>query len=151
VGPARLDETLPTLTILMLERSGGSTGGWPLSLAHTGGKPLFTHWVHAEYMVGSETKYPAWTHWAHFDYFLILLQFAPNLPTQIPTRYMLSIFKKYPAQNLPRVVLIYPLGSWWVLFECTQPSDRQVSGWVLCKNTQHVPSGYLGEQIVGKM
>ena len=26
--------------------------------AVTGGEPLFTHWVHAEYMVGSETKYP---------------------------------------------------------------------------------------------
>ena len=33
----------------------------------TGGEPLFTHWVCAEYMVGSETKYPAWTHWVHFD------------------------------------------------------------------------------------
>ena len=36
---------------------------------HTGGKPLFTYWVCTEYMMGSETKYPAWTHQVHFDYF----------------------------------------------------------------------------------
>ena len=112
-------------------------------LAFTGGKPLFTHWVHGEYMVGSETKYPVWTKQVHFDYFLITfviypqfthpnthqvhveyfqkvpstepteggsdlptgfilinLHFAHNLLTQIPTRHILSIFTKYPAQQL---------------------------------------------------
>ena len=48
--------------------------------AYTGGKPLFTHWVCAEYMVGSETKYPAWTHQVHFDYFY-------NLPPIHPPKY----------------------------------------------------------------
>ena len=46
----------------------------------TGGKPLFTHRVCAEYMVGSETKYPAWTHWVHFDRFC-------NLPPICPLKY----------------------------------------------------------------
>ena len=49
-------------------------------LVFTGGEPLFTHWVHGEYMVGSETKYPAWTHRAHFDYFY-------NLPPIHPPKY----------------------------------------------------------------
>ena len=43
----------------------------------TGGEPLFTHWVHGKYMVGSETKYPAWTHWVHVDYFLITFTICP--------------------------------------------------------------------------
>ena len=43
----------------------------------TGGEPLFTHWVHGEYMVGSETKYPAWTHRVHFDYILIIFTICP--------------------------------------------------------------------------
>ena len=30
-------------------------------------------------------------------------------------------------------------------------NDQQVPGWVLCKNTQHVPGGYLGGQSVGEM
>ena len=111
---------------------------------HTGGKPLFTHWVCGEYMVGSEAKYPAWTHQVHFGYFLITLTicpqfthpnthqvhveyfqkvpstepaeggfdlptgfiqinftFRPQLLTQIPTGYMLSIFTKYPPRYPP--------------------------------------------------
>ena len=58
--------------------------------------------------------------------FWLLLQFTLNLPTQIPTRYMLSIFKKYPAQNLLRVVLIYPLGSFWLILQFTQNSLTQI-------------------------
>jgi hypothetical protein len=46
----------------------------------TGGEPLFTHWVCGEYMVGSETKYPAWTHRVHFDYFY-------NSPPICPPKY----------------------------------------------------------------
>ena len=46
---------------------------------------------------------------------------------------------------------IYPSGSWWVLPECIHLDDQLVSGWVLCKNTQHVPGGYFGGQSVGKM
>ena len=50
-----------------------------MAISITGGEPLFTHWVCAEYMVGSETKYPAWTHRVHFDYFC-------NLPPKkVPT------------------------------------------------------------------
>ena len=47
---------------------------------YTGGKPLFTHWVCGEYMVGSETKYPAWTRWVHFDHFC-------NSPPICPVKY----------------------------------------------------------------
>ena len=45
--------------------------------AYTGGEPLFTHWAHGEYMVGSETKYPAWAHQVHVDYFLITFTIYP--------------------------------------------------------------------------
>ena len=47
---------------------------------HTGGEPLFTHQVRAEYMVGSETKYPAWTHRVYFDHFC-------NSPPICPLKY----------------------------------------------------------------
>ena len=48
------------------------------SIAHTGGKPLFTHQVHAEFIVGSEPKYPAWAHQVHLDYFY-------SSPTNLPS------------------------------------------------------------------
>ena len=54
-------------------------------------------------------------------------------------------------QRIHQIPTGYILITWWVLFKGTQPSDQWVSGWVLCKNTQNVPSGYLGEWIVGKM
>ena len=68
----------------------------------TGGEPLFTHWVCAEYMVGSETKYPAWTHWAHFDHFC-------NLPPICPPK--------------------YPPGTCWVFLQSTHHRTRQGWSW----------------------
>ena len=61
----------------------------------------------------------------------LLLQFTPNLSTQIPTGYMLSIFKKYPAQNPLRVVLIYTLGSFWLILRFTHNLLTQI------------PTGYI--------
>ena len=99
-------------------------GRWPRYRGQgspTGSKPLFTHWVHGEYMVGSETKYPAWTHRVHFDYFLITFtirtQFAhPNthqvhveyfykVPTQIATDHQVGYIQKIPTKN--------PVGKCW--------------------------------------
>ena len=44
----------------------------------TGGKPLFTHWVYAEFIVGFEPKYSAWAYQAHWDYFCNLLSKPPS-------------------------------------------------------------------------
>ena len=63
-------------------------------VAHTGGKPLFTHWVRGEYMVGSKTKYPAWTHWAHFDYFLITFAICPQFIHPNTHRVHVEYFQK---------------------------------------------------------
>ena len=63
----------------------------------TGGEPLFTHRVRGEYMVGSETKYPAWAHRVHVDYFLITstiyLQFTHPNTHQVHVEY----FQKVPS------------------------------------------------------
>ena len=64
----------------------------PGMVAITGGKPLFTHQVCVEFIVGSEPKYPAWAHQVHLDYFC-------NLPTSLPS--------------------ICPPGTCWVFSEST--------------------------------
>ena len=46
--------------------------------ANTGGKGSITQWVHAEYMVGSETIHLAFTYWVRGGYFL-------KVPTKVPT------------------------------------------------------------------
>ena len=104
---------------------------------YTGGKPLFTHWVCGEYVVGSETKYPAWTHWVHFDYILITFTICPQIthpnthqvhveyfykvPTQIPTDCQAGYIQKVPTKN--------PVGIW--------VSEL----WAKCKINQNEPSG----------
>ena len=45
---------------------------------HTGGKGSITQWVHAEYMVGSETIHPSFTQWVRGGYF-------SKVPTKVPT------------------------------------------------------------------
>ena len=64
---------------------------------HTGGEPLFTHWVCGEYMVGSETKYPAWTHQAHFDYFLITFTIYPQYTHPNTHQVHVEYFQKVPS------------------------------------------------------
>ena len=44
----------------------------------TGGKGSITQWVHAEYMVGSETIRPSFTQWVRGGYF-------SKVPTKVPT------------------------------------------------------------------
>ena len=44
----------------------------------TRGKGSITQWVHAEYMVGSETIHPLFTQWVRGGYFL-------KVPTKVPT------------------------------------------------------------------
>ena len=107
---------------------------WVQQAGYTGGKPLFTHRVRAEYMVGSETKYPpgtcwvfsksthhrtrrGWpwfTHWVHLYYFYI----SPTL---------------HPPK--------YPLGTCWVFLQSTHPDTHQSSRWVHSKSTHQEPSG----------
>ena len=74
---------------------------------YTGGKPLFTHWVHAEYMVGSETKYPAWTHWVHFDHFCNSPPIRPLKYPQVHVEY----FQKVPTPEPAEGGLDLPTGS----------------------------------------
>ena len=129
----------------------------PLSSLFTGGEPLFTHWVCAEYMVGSETKYPAWTHWVHFDYFC-------NLPPICPPKYppatcwvfsksthhrtcwgwpwfthwvCLDYFYISPTLCSPK----YPLGTCWVFLQSTHSDTCQSLRWVHSKSTHQEPSG----------
>ena len=126
-----------------------------------------TLWVHCEFF----DKYPLGTFWSHGGYFLnepstnskqvaqahyehitrSFLKETEGFFHKVSARYFLVWIVKGIKGFACDSTNIYPLGSWWVLFECTQPGNQQVSGWVLCKNTQHVPSGYLGEQIVGEM
>ena len=47
--------------------------------ANTGGKGSITQWVHAEYIVGSETICLPFTQWARGGYF-------SKVPTKVPTR-----------------------------------------------------------------
>ena len=65
-----------------------------LPITFTGGKPLFTHQVHGEYMVGSETKYPAWTHQVHFDYILITFTIFPQFAHLNTHRVHVEYFRK---------------------------------------------------------
>ena len=91
----------------------------------TGGEPLFTHWAHGEYMVGSETKYPAWAHRVHVDYFLITFTIYPQfthpnthrahfeyfykVPTQIPADCWAGYIQKVPTKN--------PVGKFWLNYK----------------------------------
>ena len=117
------------------------------------------------------TKYPVGTFWSHGGYFLNEPSTNSKRVAQAHYEHITRSFLKETEGFFHKVSArfffvwivkgikgfarnstnIYPLGSWWVLFECTQPDDRRVSGWVLCKNTQNLPSGYLGERIVGEM
>ena len=97
----------------------------------TGGKPLFTHWIHGEYMVGSETKYPAWTHQVHFDYFLIAFTIYPQF-THPNTHWVhVEYFYKAPTQ-IP--------ADWWIGYSC-EFIEGLFKKYPLCD--QNVPSGYL--------
>ena len=117
------------------------------------------------------TKYPLGTFWSHSGYFLnepltnskqvaqayyehIMRSFLKETKGffhKVSAGYFLVWIVKGIKGFARNSTNIYPLGSWWVFSECTQPGARRVSGWVLCKNTQHVPSGYLGERSVGEM
>ena len=70
---------------------------------------------------------------------------------KVSARYFLMWIVKGIKGFACNLTNIYPLGSWWVLSKCTHLDGRRVPGWVLCKNTQHVPSGYLGGRIVGEL
>ena len=95
--------------------------------------PLGTWWVHGGFWNKIPSMDPPGPFWLLFDYFY-------NLPTQIPTRYMLSIFKKYLAQNLLRVVLIYPLGSFWLILHFAHNSLTQIpTGYILSIFTKYPP------------
>ena len=61
---------VPALIAILMSSTAGE--------ASTGGKPLFTHQVCVEFIVGSEPKYPAWAHQVHLDYFY-------NSPTNFPS------------------------------------------------------------------
>ena len=50
-----------------------------VELPYTGGKGTITQWVHAEYIVGSETICPAFTQQVRGGYF-------SKVPTKVPTR-----------------------------------------------------------------
>ena len=123
----------------------------------TGGEPLFTHWVCGEYMVGSETKYPAWTHQVHFDYFcnsppICLLKYPPGTcwvfskSTHHRTHQEwpwfthwvhLDYFYISPTLCPPK----YPLGTCWVFLQSTHPDTRWLSRWVHSKSTHQEPGG----------
>ena len=62
-----------------------------------GANPYFTHWVRGEYMVGSETKYPAWTHQVHFDYFLIIFTICPQFAHLNTHQVHVEYFQKVPS------------------------------------------------------
>ena len=109
---------------------------------YTGGKPLFTHWVHGEYIVGSETEYPAWTHQVHLDYIC-------HLPPICPPKYPLGtcwVFSKSTQHRThqgwfwftPGFILInltihspkYPLGTCWVFLQSTHPDTHRSTDWI---------------------
>ena len=147
--------------------------------------PAWTHQVHFDYFYNlppiCPPKYPLGTCWVFSKSTHHVIKMYPlgifqrthkeltmrlNFTTnpqrthQIPTGYMLSIFKKYPPQNLPRVVLIthwvhldyfcisptlrspkYPLGTCWVFLQSTHPDTRRSSRWVHSESTHQEPSG----------
>src|ERR1700728_1620569 len=54
---------------------------------------------------------------------------------------MLSIFKKYPPQNPPRVALIYPLGPFRLFLHFAHTSPTQIpTGHMLSIFTKHPPT-----------
>ena len=97
IVPLRLQisDSLSTMRMGVVLGSQGNVSVSPCAL--TGGKPLFTHWVHGEYMVGSETKYPEWTHWVHFDYFLITFTICPQFAHPNTHWVHVEYFQKVPS------------------------------------------------------
>ena len=86
----------------------------------TGGKGQYTQWVHCELIVGSETIHLAHTQQVNSGH----IQKVPtNLPSKIPSRYILVIFKKCPP--------ICPAHT------------QQVSGGHFQKVPSIIPSGYF--------
>ena len=118
----------------------------------TGGKPLFTHWVCGEYMVGSETKHPPWTHQVHFDYFLIIFTICPQfshpnthwvhvgyfykVPTQIPTNHQVGYIQKVPTKNPVSKCWLNHEQNPWFLSQFTQRRTQQI----LCERTPQILS-----------
>ena len=114
--------------------------------------PPGTFWSHGGYFLNKPSKKSHRVAQAHYECITRwFLKETEGFFHKVSARYFLMWIVKGIKGFACNSTNIYPLGSWWVLSECTHLNDRQVPGWVLCKNTQHVPSGYLGGQSVGKM
>ena len=70
-GGSKSGEGMLFPVVLVLGNEDSDEGG-------TGGKGSITQWVHAEYMVGSETICPTFTQWVRGGYF-------PKVTTKVPT------------------------------------------------------------------
>jgi hypothetical protein len=83
---------------------------------NTGGKGVFTQQAHVEFIVSSETIFPANTSQVHAEYFLkvptkvppgyfvnVTLDFFHNSLTQVPTRYFVKETLGFFHKSLPKV------------------------------------------------
>ena len=125
----------------------------------TGGKGQYTHWVHCELIVGSETIRPAHTQrvnsghiqkvpthlpspnpggkqWAHLK---STHQFVQRNTQQVH----ISHFQKVPTSSPGS----YPAGKWWALLQSTQHNTQWVlfeqTHFVLSQSVHNVPRGYF--------
>ena len=111
-----------------------------------------TFWSHSGCFLKKPSKNSQRVAQAHYECIVRwFLKETEGFFHKVSTRYFLVWIVKEIKGFTCNLTNIYPPGSWWVLSECTHLDDRRVSGWVLCKNTQHVPSGYLGGWSVGEM
>ena len=112
----------------------------------TGGEPLFTHRVHGEYMVGSETKYPAWTHQVHFDYILITFTIYPRFAHPNTHQAHVEYFQKVPSTEPVKGGVGLPTGFILINFTIhpgfTHPNTHWVHFGYFYKVPTQIPTNY---------
>ena len=87
IRPPRPELWILDLAILRFEPEVSINGD------NTGGEGQYTQWVHCELIVGSETICPAHIQRVNSGH---IWKVPTNLPSEIPSRYILVIFKKCP-------------------------------------------------------
>ena len=114
--------------------------------------PPDTFWSHGGYFLNKPSKKSHWVAQAHYECITRwFLKETEGFFHKVSAGYFLMWIVKGIKGFARNSTNIHPLGSWWVLFECPHLDNWWVPGWVLCKNTQHVPGGYLGGWSVGEM
>ena len=137
-----------------LTKNSQSSSISPQTLKELTKYPLGTFWLHGGYFLNEPSTNSKWVAQAYSEHIMRwFVKETKGFFHKVSARYFFVWIVKGIKGFAHNSTNIYPLGSWWVLFKCTQWVNQyhpqRVLCWVLFENTQHVPGGYLGGWIEG--